>query len=526
MADIYRNTQSILVTSVLALTPVHAQDKPNVLLIICDDLNDYVSGCGGHPQAKTPAVEKLAASGTLFSRAYCNFPACVPSRNSMIHGIYPHNSSSAWEPWTKLAGFKGNKTMMAYFKENGYTVIGSGKVDHYYNPGEWTTFYHKADYGPFWHQDGEEVAHPDVKAPFREIGKVDGSFGSLESALRNKPKAEDGWYYSPSKWKEKAMPVVKDPEMGWMTPDTRNAQLMKNLLTGKAEGLKEPFFLAVGFIRPHLPLHVEEKYFSQFPLDSLKLEPIKQGDSDDTYLKDLCDRKTAKGYRYYDAIKASYDTADEGLKQFLQAYLASIASVDANIGTVMSALEKSKYKDNTIVILTSDNGWQMGEKEWLFKGSPWEESIRLPMIVRAPGVTTPGTTCDKPVSLVDIYPTLADLCGLKGSVIKTPTGRKLDGHSMKPLLEDPVNGKSSGPEVALTLVNAELGDKPGDESTNHYSVRSARYRYIRYNNGKEELYDHDNDPYEWTNLAANKEFDAVRKQHLEWLNKLTGFNFQ
>jgi iduronate 2-sulfatase len=425
--------------------------------------------------------------------------------------------------------------MMTYFRENGYTVIGSGKIDHYHNPNEWTSFYYKADYGPFWHQGGKAVAHPDVQAPFREIGKVDGSFGSIESALKSNPAAGDRWHYAPAKWKGTAKPMRKDPKLGWMTPDKRNAQLMKYLLTGRTEGLKEPFFLSVGFIRPHTPLHVEETFFKQFPMESLELNPIRDADSEDTHLKDLTDRTKAKGYRYYDAIGESYGGAEAGLKKFLQAYLASVAAVDANIDTVLAALDDSPYKDNTIVILTSDHGWQMGEKEWLFKGSPWEESTRIPLVIRVPGMTTPGTTCGQPVSLVDVYPTLVDLCGLKGNTMKAPDGHKLDGHSMKTLLLDPENGEWAGPDVALTLVRAE-GNKSGDESANHYSVRSTRYRYIRYNNGMEELYDHDNDPCEWANLLAlrspegeegttDPRYDAIRQRHLEALNELTGFNF-
>lgn len=510
----------------VALMPVTwAADKPNVLLIMCDDLNDYVSGFGGHPQAKTPAVEKLAKSGMLFTRAYCNFPACVPSRNSFIHGIYPHNASSAWQPWTTIPGFKNSKTMMAYFKENGYHVVGSGKVDHYKNPGEWTQFFHKPDYGPFWHAKGEAVAHPSVKAPYREIGKVDGSFGSIESALEGTLAEGDGWHYSPAKWKAKAKPMIRDPKLGWITPDKRNALLMKDLIEGKKAGLKEPFFLSVGFIRPHTPLHVEERYFQQFPMDGLKLEPIKEGDDSDTHLKDLEDHKKSKGYRYFNTITKTYGSSEAGLKLFLQAYLASISAVDANISTVMTALDNSKYKDNTIVILTSDHGWQMGEKGWLFKGSPWEESTRVPMIIRAPGVTKPGSRCGAVVSLVDVYPTLVDLCGLKGGTTKNPEGRKLDGHSMKPFLKDPDNGKWAGPDIAVTLVRG-TGARPDDESTHHYSVRSKRYRYIRYNNGKEELYDHDTDPYEWKNLAGYPTHRATRNEHFESLKKLTGFDFK
>ncbi len=506
--------------------PTAGEKRMNVLLIMCDDLNDYVSGFGGHPQAKTPAIEKLAQSGTLFTHAYCNFPACVPSRNSMLHGIYPHGASSAWKSWAQIPVLKNSKTMMSFFRENGYQVIGTGKIDHYDNVGEWSKFYNKADYGPFWQQGGKDVAHPDVKAPFRDIGKVDGSFGSIESALKTDPQRGDGWHHA-SRQKRKAEPLTKDPEEGWLTPDKKNEILVRNLLSGKKSDLKEPFFIGVGFIRPHTPLHVEEKYFDRFPLDQVKLSPIKKGDADDTHLKDVTtrDNPEAKGYRYFDAITKSYGGSEPGLQRFAQAYLACVSAVDANIGAVLAALDASPYRDNTIVILTSDHGFQMGEKEWLFKGSPWEESTRLPLVIRVPGMTKGGSRCKHPVSLIDIYPTLVDLCGLKGSTVRDTGGKELQGHSMKAFLEDPENGKWQGPDVALTLVSAEKSD-PKDESTKHYTVRSERYRYIRYNNGMEELYDHEKDPYEWTNLADDPKHEAIRRKHFEALKELTGFDFQ
>lgn len=489
---------------------------------MCDDLNDYVGGFDGHPQVQTPSMEKLAASGMTFTNAQCNYPACVPSRNSLIHGIYPHNASSAWMPWSKSKVFSGSKTMMTYFKENGYQVIGTGKIDHYKNPNEWSKYYNMPDYGPFWKSGDTLVAHPKVLAPFRDIGSVDGSFGSIESALE--AGKESHWHYAPHKWKAKPKKMTKDPTWGWMTPDKKNALLAKRLLSSDTSGLSEPFFLSVGFIRPHTPLHVEEKHFDAFPLEKLKLNPIKKDDGQDTHLKDLVDRKKSKGFRYYNDISKSYGSSEKGLKVFLQAYLASIRAVDANIGLVLAALEDSPYKDNTIVVLTSDHGWQMGEKDWLFKGSPWEESTRVPMIVRVPGMTKGGSQCTKPVSLVDIYPTLSDLCSLKGSTIKNKHGKPLDGHSMRPFLSEAEKAQWSGPDAALTLIRSTQFQK-GDESTNHFSLRSEGFRYIRYSNGEEELYNHTTDPHEWKNLAYEADYSGQKKSLRESLNQVTGFEF-
>ncbi len=496
----------------------------NVLFIMCDDLNDYVSGFDGHPQARTPAMERLAETGTSFTRAYTNYPVCVPSRNSFINGIYPHNGTSCWMNWTKNATLRDSKTMMAYFRDNGYTVVGSGKIDHYSNRGEWSRYYNSPDYGPFWQKGGKNVAHPEVKAPFCEIGAVDGSFGALEDAPWKGLGQGNGWYYA-APWKKKAKKVIRDPELGWMTPDKKNALIMKNLLSDKSAGLEEPFFMGVGFIRPHTPLHVERKFFDMFPLEDIKLSPVRENDEDDTHLKDLVDRSKSKGYRYYDAITKSYGSSEAGLKRFAQAYLASVRAVDANIDVVLTALDNSAYRDNTIVIVTSDHGWQMGEKKFLFKGSLWEESARIPLIVRVPGMTRPGTRCDHPISLIDIYPSLIDLCGLEGSTVRGENGRQLDGSSIRPFLEDPQNGRWNGPDAALTMIRSR-DSQWGKENDLHFSVRSKHYRYIRYSSGKEELYDHRTDPHEWTNLAANPELKAVREQHLESLCKISGLDLR
>ena len=253
-----------------------------------------------------------------------------------------------------------------------------------------------------------------------------------------------------------------------------------------------------------------------FPLDSVELPIIKKGDAEDTHFKDVFD-EDVKGLRFYRTLGESYPDIETGLRTFTQAYLACVAAVDDCIGQVVDSIDNSPLKDNTIIILTSDHGWNMGQKDFLFKNSPWEESTRIPFVVRAPGVAQPGTVAEHPISLIDLYPTLNDLCGLQGDTRKNNKGAQLDGFSVRPFLENPTSGQWDGPEGALTMVHAQENAVQGvskedteDPAKQHWSLRTKRWRYIRYNNGAEELYDHDNDPHEWTNLAKNPEFEHYK----------------
>jgi len=203
---------------------------------------------------------------------------------------------------------------------------------------------------------------------------------------------------------------------------------------------------------------------------------------------------------------------------FTQAYLACVTAVDDCIGQVVDAIDNSPFKDNTIIVVTSDHGWQMGQKDYLFKNSPWEESTRIPFLVRAPGVAKAGAVAEHPVSLIDLYPTLVDLCGLPQETRKNESGAKLDGYSVRPFLENPESGTWEGPEGALSMIyigelnKSYSAEEKNDVKNQHWSYRTERWRYIRYNDGMEELYDHENDPREWTNLAESPEHKAVREQ--------------
>jgi iduronate 2-sulfatase len=515
----------LLVAALLAAIPFttaseeESPSRPNVVLIVCDDLNDYVDGFGGHPQTLTPNMAKLAASGTRFKAAYSNNPVCAPSRSSFLTGIYPHTSNNLfWAKWHENPVLKNSKTIMEYFSDAGYTVAGSGKLMHHHKRDVWDEFKNKTDYGPYVYDGDGWVAHPSVPLPYGSIGAIDGSYAMLEDI----PYADDdnqktGWIYGRYN-KNGPVPfnVNEDGSMD-LTPDEMNAKWAARRISKFAtDGEDDPFFLAVGFVRPHTPLHVQKRYFDKFPMDELELPVIKENDADDTHYREIF-TDNIKGLRYFRMLNESYPDQETAIKTFTQAYLACVAAVDECIGQVVEAVEASGLADNTIIVITSDHGWNMGEKDYLFKNSPWEESCRVPMIVRAPGVTKAGTTVSQPVALIDLYPTLVDLCGLEEDNRKNNKGARLDGFSMKPLMENPDCGNWDGPEGALTMVWG--GEEAREPFTHHdrthassqnWSLRTKKWRYIIYNNGSEELYDHETDPNEWDNVVARHPDVAAR----------------
>ena len=519
----------------------NVNQNPNILLILVDDLNDYTEIFNGHPQIKTPNIKKLAQSGTSFLKAYTNDPMCGPSRASMISGVYPHNSSNFWqESWQKNIVLTNTKNIMEKFKENGYNVIGSGKILHHHKSELWNEFGHKADYGPvafsgkrFRGKKG--IAHNDVPKPFAEIGQIDGSFGPLKNVKNLKFEGEKlSWAYGGSRsYKEFKYNNENDRDL---TPDEINAKWAENKIKQLSKSDNDsPFFLAVGFVRPHTPLIAPKKYFDMYPLQDVQLANILENDKDDTFRnyntdnvktfsdidnKTLSHRQLRKRWiEMYYKLTESYDDPKEGLRRFTQAYLACVSAVDDNIGQVVNAIDNSKFKDNTIIVLVSDHGWTMGEKDHVYKNSLWEESTRIPMTIRVPGMTKPKSKVDHPVSLIDIYPTLLDLAGLDSETVKNKKGKPLDGHSLKPFLLDPKTDDWDGPEAALTVVYSS--DKNKNKPANHhYSVRTKDWRYIIYDSGKEELYHNEKDPKEWNNLVFEKKHPK-RDEMVKILKEMT-----
>ena len=502
----------LICTSVIA----QSDKKPNVIFIMCDDLNDYQGAFGGHPQAISPNIDKLAKSGIQFVNAQTNVPVCQPSRNSLFTGVYAHASKDfGWTPLLKQPVLKNNKTLIKLFKENGYKTLGSGKLTHGKPPTEWDEWgaNYKHNYGPSYNNGETNVAHPAVPAPYNSIGAVDGSYGRLSTAgISTGEKGKPGWVYG---WDKKPFRYNTDEDRD-LLQDEKHAKWAVEKLK-ELENKQQPFFMGVGFVRPHTPLHAPDKYFDMFPIEELELSPWMLNDTDDIHWLENFDAKK-KGPKYYRMLLESYDGDREvALKHFLQAYLACVAFVDEQVGKIMDDVEKSPLKDNTIIVFTSDHGWQMGEKDYLFKNSPWEENARVPLIIRNGNSKIKGKV-EHPVSLIDIYPTLIDLCELEGDNKLNEQGGELGGFSLRPFLEDPKTNDWEGPNGALTLVGNYGNTIPTDKQ--NFSYRTENFRYILYSNGKEELYDHKNDPYEWENVAEEKKHKKIKNNLRSEMNDI------
>ena len=510
------------------------QNQPNVLIIMADDLNDYIGALGGHPHVKTPNMDRLAASGVQFTNAHTNVPVCQPSRNSFFTGVYPHESADfGWTPLLNQPVLKHNKTLMEYFIENGYQTVGTGKLTHGKPSEYWQQWGNntKHNYGPFYY-DGEKVGVlPNVPDPYRQIGTIDGSYGRIsDGGISNGKYGNKGLVYG---WDLKPFRYISDEDRDLLQGEKHADWAINKLKKIAKNPSSKPFFMGVGFVRPHTPLHAPDEYFEMYPIEKIELDKWLHGDEFDTFWKenfqgDLSldgDVKTVYGYRGGNLkgpllLKALVDSyggnRDLALKHFLQAYLACITFVDDQVGKILDALDETGLNKNTIVFLTSDHGWHMGEKNHLFKNSPWEESSRIPFIFRIPNSDVKGVV-KHPVSLIDVYPTLIDYCNLKGSTVKGSKGGELGGFSLRPFLENPKVKSWNGPSAALIVVG-NYGKKLNKYQQN-YALRTTNYRYIRYSNGKEELYFNKKDPYEWHNLAGSKKYRHKLKKLRKQLNQ-------
>ncbi len=429
--------------------------KPNVLFISLDDLNDWVGCLGGHPQARTPNIDRLADSGMLFTNAHCDAPACNPSRTAIFTGIAPHRSG-LYANNQKMRKLLPNAELLPrYFARHGYWAGGSGKMLHYFiDARSWDLYYPK--------KESENPFPPHI--PWGKRPK-------------NLPRAGK-WQYVETDW---AAFDVSDEKFGG---DVRVAQWVSGQLQRKHD---KPFFLACGIYRPHEPWFVPKKYFDLFPLDQVQMPPgLKADDLDDV---------PPAGQRFGRNRYLAHIRKHGQWKQGVQAYLASIAFADAMVGRVVDTLDKSPYRDNTIVVLWSDHGWHLGEKEHWQKFTGWRVCTRVPLVIRVPqnmpglrGGTKPGGVCAKPVNLRSLFPTLTDVCGL-------PSKMDNDGPSLLPLLKDP---ESDWVHVALTHLH-----RP-----NNYAISTEDWRYIHYADGGEELYHIPTDRHEWANLAASPKHKA------------------
>ena len=439
--------------------------SPNVLFIAVDDLRDWVGHLNGHPNAKTPNIDRLAKHGVSFTRAHCSAPLCNPSRISLLTGVAPYNSGVYGNGEKLRQKLPDAVTLMQHFRASGYSVRGAGKIFH------GTSAYDMTSWDIFFKSSGSK----------KHTAKRDSSL----------PK---------SAWAPWGALACSDDEM----LDGINA---KWIITELKKPQEKPFFLAYGLTKPHLVWSVPQKYFDMHPLGEIKLPPIKKGDLDDIpafgkrLAKEVYDPSGERNF----AVKPEGDhanvTANKQWSKAVQAYLATISFADAQIGRVLDALDRSGHADNTIVVLWGDHGWHLGEKNHWRKHALWDVSTRTPLIFSAPRGVAKDKLCQRPVSLIDIYPTLIDLCGL-------PKRKGLDGQSLKPLLQNP-EVKWERP-VVITY------------GLNNHAVQTERWRYIRYRDGGQELYDHERDPNEWTNLAFIPKYSPQKTKLSKWLPSTNG----
>jgi choline-sulfatase len=433
---------------------IHAVDKPaanpNVLHIAIDDLNDWVGCLGGHPDTHTPNIDRLAKRGMLFTNAHCQAPICNPSRTSFMTGMRPSTTGIyVNSPWFRATETnKDRVSMTEHFAAHGYETLTAGKIYH-----------------------GSRV---DPKS-FQVLGPRPGQINKkAKRIVANTGSRSRAWDFGPQTYEDAAFHdhVVAT----WATE-----QLAKKR--------DKPFFLTVGFYRPHVPLYAPQRLFDALPRDQVELPQTSDEDREDLPPSAiaLTNNPLPPAHEWF--------KQDDHWPFAVQAYLASTRFTDEQVGRVMAALDAGPHAKNTIVVLLSDHGFHLGEKQRWAKQSLWERSTRVPLIISVPGGVR-GKTCTRPAELINLFPTLIELCDVEAR-------KELEGVSMTALLKNP---KAPWDRPAITTY----------QRSNH-AVRSERWRYIRYADGAEELYDHWNDPHEWKNQAADPALAPVLESHRKWL---------
>ncbi len=430
--------------------------QPNVLFIAVDDLNDWVGCLGGHPQVKTPNIDRLAQRGTLFTNAHCQSPLCNPSRSSLLTGLRPSTTGIyGLQPGIRtVAALKDWVTLPQHFANHGYHTFSAGKVFH---------------------------------------------DGSLRQ--QDRPKEFAAWG-DPGRMPRPAKKFVPTPDnlaaMDWgIFPEKDEDEGDWKIASSTIDHLKtlpadNPFFVSCGFRLPHVPCYAPKKWFDLYPDDQLVMPVVKDYDRDDV--------PEFAWYLHWKLPepRLSWLKKANQWRPLVRAYLASISFMDSQVGRVLDALEATGRAKETIVVLWSDHGWHLGEKGISGKNTLWERSTRVPLIFAGPGVAA-GARCTLPAELLDMYPTLVELCTLKAR-------EGLEGHSLVPQLKD---AAASREWPAITTHNH-----------NNHTVRTQHWRYIRYADGSEELYDHRSDPNEWTNLAKDNRYADIIREHARWLPKV------
>ena len=418
--------------------------RPNILMICVDDLNDWVGCLGGNPEVKTPNIDALAALGRNFSNAHCAVPVCSPSRVSIMSGLHA-TSTGSYElgpSYQSIRRLDEVPCMQEYFKRHGYTTLAGGKVLHHGFTGRLASAI-------------DETLHRRKGGP--------------------RPKQQMNWKGA---WDWGAFPET-DAEM-------YDYQLAQNAARALGRDFDKPFFMSVGLFRPHVPLFVPPKWYAMYDPAKITLPKAPLSDMEDI----------PGNFKDMSQIAPTPDEVKQNGKwrALVHAYYASVSFVDMCVGEVMKGLDSGPHRDNTIVVLWSDHGFHFGEKQHLAKRTLWEESTRVPFIIAGPGIK-PGS-CREAVSLLDVYPTLVELCEL-------PANAQLEGLSVVPQLKDPAASRERP-----ALISSYFGN---------HAIRTRDWRYIRYGDGAEELYDHRSDATEYTNLAQSASHREIVEKLAKWL---------
>jgi uncharacterized sulfatase len=419
--------------------------RPNVLFIISDDLNCDL-GCYGHKGVRTPNLDALTKSGVRFDRAYVQYTVCNPSRSSFLTGLRPTTTKIVDNATHFRKSLPDVVTLPQLFRENGYESVGLGKVFH------------------------RGLSPDDVKREMDDPKSFDRVLYGKATAAGSKGEGRN----------------LTGDKLGWCRwlaaegndSDQPDGQLADEAVKTLAQKRDKPLFLAVGFYRPHDPFVVPKKYFDLY--DRAKLElPV-----------------TPKGYTPPfphsiggGAFKTAFDQfTDRERREFLHAYYAGVSFMDAQVGRLLDALKANNMADNTVVVFIGDHGYELGVRDWWNKNTLFERSCRTPLIVRDPAAKGNGKSTSTITEFIDLYPTLAARCALKG------VPKNLEGADFRKVLDDPA---SKHKEAAVTVV--QRGKFLGR------SLRTDRYRYTDWDSGEKgaELYDHTTDPGEWKNLAAD-----------------------
>jgi arylsulfatase A-like enzyme len=433
-----------------------AAPKPNVLFLAIDDQNDWIGCLGGHPQVKTPHIDRLAKRGTLFTNAHCQAPLCNPSRTSLLTGLRPSSTGiyGLAPGFRDVDATRTHVTLPQTFTSAGYFTSTCGKIYH----------------------DGS-VKPKDRAAEFNEWGPAPGIGKPAQRINKLTPPQHPAMDWGPF--------PERDEDGGDYKIATAAIETLQRAPKDK------PFFISAGFRLPHVPCFAPPKWFELYPEATLQMPPVRPGDRDDT--------PRFSWYLHWKLPEPRLVTLEKlnEWRPLVRAYLASISYMDAQVGRVLDALDASGRADDTVIVLWSDHGWHLGEKGITGKNTLWDRSTRVPLIFAGPGIAK-AAKCGRPAELLDIFPTLLELASL-------PARPDLEGHSLVPQLK---NSAAPRPWPAITTHNQ-----------GNHGIRTEQWRYIRYADGSDELYDMQRDPNEWTNLAAAPQHAQTKVDLAKWLPK-------